>query len=124
MKDALARAFKSPAVRKAFLALVLALLAAFGVSLEAGCGSAQLPPEVAKVQSVLECQLAAFERVVPRDVALDMAKAVRDGDGKRVVEQLLGLGLTLDDVRSVAAAFNACASPPEADAGAPTPERG
>ena len=48
MKDVLLRIVSNSAVRKAFLALVLAALAAAGVSLGTGCGGQAIPPAVAK----------------------------------------------------------------------------
>lgn len=129
MKDVLLRVARNPAVRKALVALVLALLAAFGVNL-AGCGSASLPPAVTAAQARLECQLAALERVVPREVAIDLAKAARAGNGRYVVEQLLGLGVTVEDITRASDEFHACSAPsapppsPEPDAGAPSVEQG
>lgn len=108
--DLLRKIVASPTVRKALVGLVLAVLAAAGVSLGTGCGAASLPPAVAKAQARLECQLAALETVVPRDVALDLAKAVRAGQTEYVVQQLLGLGVTPAAIRAAADAFNACSA--------------
>jgi hypothetical protein len=118
MKDLALRVFRNPAVRKSLAALVLAVLAAAGISLSTGCG-ASLPPAVAKAQATLECQLAALETVVPLSVAEDLVMAIRAGNHEYAVRQLLGLGLTVEDVKGAADAFNACAGEPEADAGVP-----
>ena len=109
-------------VRKAFVALVLAVLAALGVQLGAGCGSAAMPPAVAKAHAVLECQLAVLESVVPGYVAEDLVMAARAGNGAYVVRQLLGLGLTPEQVRDAAEAFGACGEPAPVPA-IPTTER-
>jgi hypothetical protein len=123
MKDVLFRVISNPSVRKAFLALVLAVLTALGIGFGGGCGGAALHPAAAKAQAVLECQLAAVERVVPREVAADLIRAGRDRDRESLTKQLLGLGLQLKPsaVRQAVDAFVECASPPapEGDADAP-----
>lgn len=119
MKDVLLRVIGNATVRKALVGLILAVLAAAGVSLGTGCGSAALPPAVAQAQARLECQLAALETVVPREVAIDLAKAARAGNGRYVVEQLLGLGVSVESIRAASDAFHACSAPP---ASAPTVE--
>jgi hypothetical protein len=118
--DLLRRIVASPAVRKALVALVLTILAAAGVSLGTGCGAA-IPPAVERAQARLECQLAALERVVPREVAVDLANAARAGNSEYVVRQLLGLGLTPADISAAADAFSACSAEPSADAPAIEP---
>jgi hypothetical protein len=126
MKDVLLRVVSSPAVRKTFYALILAVLAALGISLGTGCGAAvSVPPAVAKAQALLACQIAALETVVPLSVAEDVAMAVRAGNHEYAVRQLLGLGLTPEAIKAAADAFNACAEPepaPEVDASAPPVE--
>lgn len=104
--------------------LVLAVLAAAGVSLSAGCGGGSLPPAVAARLAVLECQHAALETVVPAYVAEDLVMAARAGNVGYVVKQLLALGLTVEQIQGVADAFNAfnaCEGGAESDAGAPEP---
>lgn len=118
--DLLRKLVASPAVRKAFVAPVLAVLAAAGVSLSAGCGGS-LPPAVAARFAVLECQHAALETVVPAYVAEDLVMAARAGNVGYVVKQLLALGLTVEQIQGVADAFNACEGGAESDAGAPEP---
>lgn len=122
MKDALVRVINNPTVRKAAIGLVLALLAAFGVNI-AGCGSAGIPPAVSAAQVRLECQLAALETIVPREVAVDLARAARAGNSQYVVEQLLAMGVTVEDISRAADAFRACSAEP-ADAGLPSTVEG
>lgn len=120
--DLLRKIIASPAVRKALVALVLAVAAAAGFSLGSGCSAASyVPPAVAKARAVLECQVAAFTSVVPLAVAEDVVMALRAGNHEYAVRQLLALGLTLEDVRQVADQFNACVAP-SSDAG-PTVEQ-
>lgn len=99
----------SPAVRKAALALVLAILTALGVQLS-GCsrlGPAPNAPHLA----VFECQLAAMEEVVPREAAEDLVMAARAGNIEYVIKQLLALGVKPQDIQPLAEAFDACSAP-------------
>jgi len=106
----------SPAVRKAAFALVLAVLAALGVSLGSGCGGS-IPPAVERAQALAECKLAALEAVVPREQAHALLREVQAKDVEAVARRLLGLGVTPERVREAADALRACHEP--ADAGAP-----
>lgn len=119
MKDVLLRVVSSPAVRKTFYALVLAVLAALGFSLGAGCGAPSVPPAVAKAHALLACQIAALETVVPLSAAEDLVMAIRSGNHEYAVRQLLDLGLTPEAIKGAADAFNACAEEPAVDAGVP-----
>lgn len=108
MKDAVLRILANPAVRKAFLALVLAVAAAAGVSFGSGCGRNALPPAAAKALATYECQVGVLEGVVPLAVAEDLVMAARAGNGSYVVQQLLGLGLTPEVIEQAAGAFHEC----------------
>jgi hypothetical protein len=90
VKDSVLKVVKSPAVRKAVVALVLAVLTALGISVGAGCGGAQLPARAAQAECVLG---------VLRDV----------GDPN---------ALTLGQARQLAADLKACEPAPAGDAGA------
>jgi hypothetical protein len=124
MKDALLRLARNPAVRKALVALVVAIAAAFGISSGTGCGGASLPSAVTAKVAELECQIAAIETVVPRAAAEDLAMAARAGNVEYVIKQLLGLGVTPAKINAAGDAFRACSAPPSepADAGAPPPD--
>jgi hypothetical protein len=114
MKDVLLRVIGNSAVRKALIALVLAVAAAAGLSFGTGCGGSNLPPEVAEAKAEFECRLAALKSVVSRDQAEGLLRSVNDPQA--LAAQLLGLGLTPDTVNGACKAFKACAAP--ADAGA------
>ena len=120
MKNFLLRVTQNPKVRQAFMALLLAVLAALGISGTIGCGGASVPPAVAARLAVLECQRSVLEAVVPAYVAEDLVMAARAGNGEYVVRQLLGLGLAPADVAAAADEFHKCDAPePSLDAGAP-----
>lgn len=99
----------SVAVRRALVALVLAVLAALGVSVGVGCALPPVPnaPHLA----VFECQLAAFEDAVPREAAEDLVMAARANNVRYVVQQLLALGLQPQAIQDLANAFTACSAP-------------
>jgi hypothetical protein len=52
-KDSVLKVVKSPAVQKAVVAVVLAVAAALGISLSAGCAGARLPARAAQAECVL-----------------------------------------------------------------------
>lgn len=92
MKDLALKIVSSPAVRKAFIGLVLAIAAAAGLSL-GGCGAAGNPARFA------EAQCAA--RILAANAGKDPEQ------------------LTVAEVRALVAEFKACQAPAEAaDAGA------
>ncbi len=114
----LVRIVSNPTVRKSLLALVLAVLAAAGVSLGSGCGASALPP--AEIKARLECQIKALETVVPRRTALELIEAAQASEWDRVAERLVGLGVTSTRIHAAADAFRACsASRGTPDAGTP-----
>lgn len=108
MPPFLAKLVSNPGVRKAAVALALAVLAAYGISFSSGCSRAALPPAAAKALAVYECQRDVLESVVPRAVAEDLVMAARAGNGQYVIQQLLGLGLTLEAIEQAADAFRQC----------------
>lgn len=63
MKDIVLKLYKSPAVRRAFLALVLAILAALGVDLSAGCAAAPGLPGPRRALCYAQADGAAQSRV-------------------------------------------------------------
>lgn len=113
MPPFLSKLVSNPGVRKAAVALVLAILAAYGISFGSGCSRSALPPAAAKALAVYECQLDVLEAVVPRSAAEDLVMAARAGNGQYVLQQLLGLGLTLDVIERAATDFHKCAGPQE-----------
>ena len=111
MPPFLVKLVSNPGVRKAAVALVLAVLAAYGISFSAGCSRAALPPAAARALAVYECQRDVLESVVPRAVAEDLVMAARAGNGQYVLQQLLGLGLTPEVIEQTADAFHECSGP-------------
>ena len=102
----------SSAVRKAVVALVLAVLAALGVSLQ-GCG--QLRANQPKLD-VLKCQLDAVADLLgSTEMAEQVVAAAKVGDYQRAVVLILSLGA---DVQAVAKAFDDC----DGSLPAPSPE--
>lgn len=117
LKEKLLLVVKSPAVRKAALALLLAALTAAGLSLP-GCGvfSAKSP-----ALDVFECRARVLAPYVA-DAAPQVVAAVHAGD-LNPVALLLSLGLTPEEIVSIARAYSECAPPavpvqPEAPADA------
>lgn len=96
MKDLLLKVVKSPAVQKAAVALIVAILGALGLSLVGCSGSVQLPPLPPEVTEAAEAGLCV------QSVLADVDPEV----------------LTLDQARELAAAVKACVhGPSEVDAG-------
>jgi hypothetical protein len=119
--DFLKKIAANAAVRKAALALVLAVLAAAGFSLS-GCSLVGLGKPVSPQLAVYECQLAALTEAVPVPVAEDLVMAARAGNVEYVVSQLLRLGLNVEAIQAAAEAFNACGGANAApDAPVPAP---
>lgn len=111
---------KSPAVRKAALALLAAIAAAAGFS-QLGCGTRAVAPKVARAIAVYECQLDAVKDLVPvAALAEEVVNAARSGNYPYATGLLLQLGMDLDDVKEVSEAFVACGAP-EAPEPEPTP---
>ena len=88
VKDSVLKVVKSPVVRKAVVALIVAILGALGVSVGSGCsGSVRLPPEAVEATQVSLCVESVLASV---------------GDPE---------ALTLGDARELAAALKACRKP-------------
>lgn len=92
-KDSALKVVKSPAVRKAFIALILTILGALGVSFGSGCSGAvqvpALPPEAAQAVAAALCVKSELEAA---------------GDPE---------ALTLADARELAKRLAACREPAE-----------
>jgi hypothetical protein len=114
MPPFLSKIVNSPNVRRAFVALIVAALAALGISLQ-GCSQHRInQPKL----DVLECQLDAVSDLLgSAEAAEAVVMAAKVGDYGRAVRLIVELGV---DVKAVAEAFDACdgepAAPP-ADAG-------
>lgn len=85
-----------------------------------GCGGLFGPAKSPQL-TAFECQLEAFEAVVPRPVAEDLVMAARAGNIQYLVSQLLRLGVAEGRIEALADAFGACerASAPPAPPPAP-----
>lgn len=78
LKEIALRVVKNPAVRKAFVALVMAALAAAGVSVASGC--AELPaPVVPQLSAEAQCVVDALSPVAGEH-ALSLAEKVLAGE--------------------------------------------
>lgn len=106
--ELLSKIVKSQAFKE-ILRVLVALLAGYASS---GCNLASLPAPRAAELAVFECQLAAFEAVVPRALAEDVLAAARVGNFEYVVVQLRSLKLSAADIQAVAQAFDACRPAP------------
>lgn len=106
MREALLKVVRSPAVRKAALTLVLAILAALGVSLGQGC--VPLTPAQQAQADLFECRVRALEPSC--EPALDAAELVRDAVLGKVdpVAALFRLGLTRTQVEATVKRYNDC----------------
>jgi len=91
---------------KELLRVLIALLAGY-----AGSGCGVLPPPNAAQLDVFECQLAAFEEVIPREAAEDLVMAARANNIEYLVRQLLALGLRAPAIEALADAYHACSAP-------------
>lgn len=102
------KVLSSPAVRRAFFALVVAALAALGVSLQ-GCAS--LPPPKQAELDLFDCRVEAVKPAV--EPVLDAAELVRDLYAGRAslgaVLQALDKGEA--EVRAVLERLRACDAP-------------
>jgi hypothetical protein len=90
---------------KGVLAVLAAALTAYAAS---GCGLLGSTPRHPSLD-VFECQLAAFEAVVPKAAAEDLVMAARNGNIEYLVKQLLRLGVSEKGVERLAEAFGECA---------------
>lgn len=119
MKDLLLKVVTNPGVRRAALGLVLAVLAALGVSLGTGCAALQGAASAAdQVRAGVECRVAVLEPYLgdqAERVVLDIAAGRVDP-----VALLLNLDVTPRDLVQIARDFNACS--PAAPPPPPAPE--
>lgn len=112
MPPFVSRVLASPAVRRAFFALVLAVLAALGFSLQ-GCAGGQLEPKAQRAVDTFECYVEVLKPYV--GAVCETADFVRE-----VVEGRADLGraLTLlghaQDVPRVVEALHECLPAPQA----------
>jgi hypothetical protein len=103
LKDTLVSVYKSPAVRKAAVALVLAILAALGINLTTGCAS--LTPAQARALESHECYVEALEpKLGP--LAEDALAAIFAGGNVAMV--LRAHALSVEDAASTLTRFQAC----------------
>lgn len=118
MKALLLKVVTNPGVRKAALALVLAVLAALGVGFGTGCAALQGAASTAdSVRAAVECRVAVLEPYLGDEaerVVLDIAAGRVDP-----VALLLNLNVTPKDIIKLAQDFRACApdapAPPAAE---------
>jgi hypothetical protein len=116
MNDKIKAVFASPAVRKAVLSLVLAVLAALGVSYGTGC--TQLTPAQQARVDLFECRVKALEPVVGS--VFDASDLVREMYAGHVnLGSVLGtLKVTQAEADAIVESFNAC--DPQLPAGQPS----
>jgi hypothetical protein len=105
------------AVRKAALALVLAVLAAAGFSLS-GCSLVGLGAK-SPALTAFECRAAVFAPLVAEAAPLVSAQIAAGAINP--VEFLLSLGLTPEEIVAVAKAYQACEPPAVEAPPAPAP---
>ena len=111
MKEFLLKIVRNPGVRKAAVALLLAIAAAAGLSFSTGCASfGAFKPEALsaaeKVRAGVECRVAVLEPYLGDEaerVIVDAAAGQLD-----LVETLINLDMTPKDMIALARDFNAC----------------
>lgn len=85
VKDSVLKVVKSPVVRKAVVALIVAILGALGLSVGSGCGGSlkvpAVPPEVVETIAVAACVKAEL------DAAGD-PEALTLGDARELAKRL------------------------------------
>jgi hypothetical protein len=104
-REVLSRVVKS----KTFKAVVAVLAAALTAYAASGCGLLGGATPRHPSLDVFECQLAAFEAVVPKAAAEDLVMAARNGNIEYLVKQLLRLGVSEKGIERLAEAFGECA---------------
>lgn len=105
MKQLLVKIVTNSAVRKAALALLLAILAAAGLNV-GGCAH----PVVPRLAEQLDCQTALLKGVLPKaELAEQALRAGHQGDYLTLADVLLNSGLSVDDANKVITDFQACA---------------
>lgn len=124
MKDTLLKIVNNPGVRKAALALVLAVLAALGISFGTGCASfGTFKPEALsaadRARAAIECRVDVLEPYLGDEAE----RLVIDIAANRVdpIQLLLNLDLSIRDIVDIAEKFNACSGPAPEPAPAPVP---
>jgi hypothetical protein len=120
MKEFLLKIVRNPGVRKAAVALVVAVLAALGVSLGTGCASfGTFKPEALsaadRARAAIECRVEVLEPYLGDEAerwVLEIAAGRVDP-----IRMLSNLDLSVRDIIQIAEGFNACS--PESE---PAPE--
>lgn len=115
MKEKLLALVASPAVRKSFVALVLAVLGALGVSYSTGCAMLKSGPEAQRARvDLFKCQVAAVEPLT--DGVLDSEALVLDlYAGKADLGKVLAnLNASEAEVAALLARLHACQPAPVA----------
>ena len=124
MKEFLLKIVRNPGVRKAAVALLLAIAAAAGLSFSTGCASfGTFKPEALsaadKVRAAVECRVDVLEPYLG-DQAEQWVLEIAAG---RVdpIRMLANLDLSVSDIVKIATDFNACSASESASEPAPAP---
>lgn len=123
MRDLLIKIVTNAGVRKAFMALIFAILAAAGLSGLSGCASfGRFAPEAItaadRARAAVECRVAALEPYLGDEAerwVLEIAAGRVDP-----VRLLMHLDLSVRDIVDIAEDFDACSGP--GPASEPQPE--
>ena len=124
MKETLLKIVNNPGVRKAALALVLAVLAALGVTGLSGCASfGTFKPEALsaadRARAAIECRVEVLEPYLGDEAerwVLEIAAGRVDP-----IRMLSNLDLSVRDIVQIAEGFNACSGPEPEPAPEPVP---
>ena len=124
MKELLLKIVNNPGVRKAALALVLAVLAALGISFGTGCASfGTFKPEALsaadRARAAIECRVDVLEPYLGDEAerwVLEIAAGRVDP-----IRMLSNLDLSVRDIVQIAEGFNACSASESASEPAPEP---
>lgn len=124
MKDTLLKIVNNPGVRKAALALVLAVLAALGISFGTCCASfgtfkSEVLSAADRARAAIECRADVLEPYLGDEAE----RLVVDIAANRVdpIQLLLNLDLSVRDIVDIAEKLNACSGPAPEPAPAPVP---
>jgi hypothetical protein len=124
MKETLLKIVNNPAVRKAFVALIVAVLAALGITGLSGCASfGTFKPGALsaadRARAAIECRVDVLEPYLGDEAE----RLVVDIAANRVdpIQLLLNLDLSVRDIVDIAEKFNACSGPEPEPAPAPVP---
>jgi hypothetical protein len=124
MKETLLKIVNNPGVRKAALALILAVLAALGITGLSGCASfGTFKPEALsaadRARAAIECRVEVLEPYLGDEAerwVLEIAAGRVDP-----IRMLSNLDLSVRDIVQIAEGFNACSGPEPEPAPEPVP---